>query len=164
MNVFIVAAVSADGFIARDANQPANWTSKEDKKVFVSLTKRAGVMVMGHNTYKTIGKALPGRRTIVYSSTPISDEGVEVTDEKPTELLTRLGKEGYQEVAIVGGQKIYDLFLTANVVDELYITLEPKLFGSGLSLFSSSVDTDLQLHNVAKLNDATLLLHYEVQK
>lgn len=162
MNVFIIAAVSADGFIAREANQPANWTSKEDKKVFVALTKRAGVMIMGRTTYETIGKALPGRRNIVYSSKPIDNPDIEVTDEEPAELLKRLEAEGHSEVAICGGQSVYDMFLKDGLVHEIFLTLEPKLFGTGMSLFSSSVDTDLNLKNVAKLNNATLLLEYEV--
>lgn len=164
MKTFIIAAVSADGFIAREANQPANWTSKEDKKVFVSLTKRAGVIIMGRTTYETIGKALPGRRNIVYSSKHVEAEGVEVTDEKPADLLKRLAAEGHEEVAICGGQSIYNMFLSAGLVDEIYLTLEPKLFGTGLSVFNSSVDIDLSLQNVAKLNDATLLLQYGVIK
>nr|AIA11927.1 Dihydrofolate reductase [uncultured bacterium] len=163
MNVFLIAAISADGFIARDAHQPANWTSKEDKKVFVELTKRARVMIMGRNTFETIGRALPGRRNIVYSSKPIDVEGIEVTNEKPTTLLEKLENEGYQEVAICGGQKIYDLFLAEGLVNTLYLTLEPKLFGNGLSIAKTSVDVDLHLKDVSKLNDDTLLLEYEVQ-
>jgi dihydrofolate reductase len=164
MKVILIAAISADGFIARDANQLADWTSKEDKKVFVRLTKQAGVMVMGRNTFDTIGRALPGRHSIVYSSRSIDNPDVEITDEKPKELLKRLENESYDEVAICGGQAVYDMFLREYLVDELYLTLEPTLFGSGMSLARTISNTNLKLLDTTKLNDDTLLLHYEVQK
>jgi len=67
MNVFIITAISADGFIARDSHHPAVWTSKEDKKRFVEITKRAGVVIMGLNTFRTLPKPLKDRLNIVYS-------------------------------------------------------------------------------------------------
>jgi dihydrofolate reductase len=164
MKVTLIAALSADGFIARDAHQPADWTSKEDKKVFVELTKRAGVIVMGRNTYDTIGRALPGRRMIVYTSKELDNRDVETTQEKPADLIHRLGHDGYTEVAICGGRAVYDMFLAEGLVDTLYLTLEPKLFGSGLSLGHTPANTDLKLSKLTKLNDDTLLLQYEVQK
>ena len=164
MKIILIAAVTADGFIARDSNQLADWTSKEDKQVFVGLTKQAGVMIMGRNTYETIGRALPGRKTIVYTSKPLDNAEVQVTQAEPSELISQLAKEGFEEVAICGGQQIYDLFLSKGLVDEIYLTIEPKIFGSGISLALSSNDLDLHLLESDKLNDDTLLLRYEVKK
>ena len=164
MKVFLIAAMSADGFIAQTSDQLADWTSKEDKQLFVKLTKEAGVMVMGSRTFATIGRALPGRRTIVYTSRPeeIIIEGVETTGEPPTQLVERLEKEGIQALAICGGATIYDLFLRAGVVDELYLTIEPLLFGRGVPLLREAFDAKLSLLETEKLNGDTVLLHYKV--
>lgn len=164
MKVFIIAAITTDGFIALERNHPADWTSKEDKKLFVELTKRAGVVIMGRNTYETIGKALPHRLNIVYTSRPLDNPQVQTTQENPEDLIRRLEQEGYQEVAVCGGQVVYDLFLKSNMVDEIYMTIEPKLFGVGISLAKSFMKTDLKLINYKKLNDDTLNLHYKVVK
>lgn len=166
MRVFIIAAVTADGFIARYPGHPATWTSKEDKKHYVSLTKEAGVMVMGSRTFATIGRALPGRRTIVYTSRPesIDVEGVETTDEPPAALINRLRTEGAAGVAIAGGSQIYDLFMQAGLVKDLYLTVEPKFFGTGINLFNKKLDIDLSLDEIRQLNEHTLLLHYKVIK
>jgi dihydrofolate reductase len=51
MKVFLIAAVTADGFIGRDASHLADWTSPEDKKLFRKLTTEAGVVVMGSKTF-----------------------------------------------------------------------------------------------------------------
>jgi len=162
MKAFIIAALSADGYIAHNAHELTDWTSKEDKKLFVELTKRAGVMVMGRSTFDTIGRALPGRKTVVYSSRPVEAEGVEVTQEPPQQLLARLSAEGYGEVAIVGGRSIYNQFLEAGVVDELYLTIEPLVLGSGVNLATIPKTMQLKLKELRKLNDDTVLVRYKV--
>ncbi len=166
MKVFLIAAITADGFIGRGAYHTADWTSPEDKKLFVRLTKEAGVMVFGSRTFETIGRALPGRRTIVYTSQPskITAEGVEATSESPTDLVKRLETEGAPGLAVCGGASIYSLFMHAGVVEELYITVEPLLFGQGLPLFGDKLETTLRLLDTSKLNDNAVLLHYAVEK
>jgi dihydrofolate reductase len=165
MKVFIIAAMSADGFIARREDDiSTDWTSKEDRKLFVELTKQAGVMVMGSTTYHTIGRPLPGRRNIVYNRTPIDHEGVETTSESPAELVKRLESEGHSELAVCGGATIYDMFLQAGVVDELYLSIEPVLFATGVPLLKGGGGKELRLLDHKKLNDNTILMHYEVKK
>lgn len=162
MRVSIIAAISADGFIAREQNELANWTSKEDKKLFVELTKRAGVMVMGGTTYRTIGRALPGRRNIVYSRSPIDQDGIEATQEAPADLIKRLEKDGFSEVTICGGSAIYDMFLQAGLVTDIYLTVEPLLFGSGVSLARSGLKTHMSVVETRKLTPDVLFVHYAV--
>lgn len=163
MKVFLIAAISVDGYIGPDHTHTSlEWTSKEDTKLFVHLTKEAGVVVMGGSTYRTIGKPLKGRRNIVYSHSSIEQEGVEVTQEDPKELVARLAGEGHAQLAVCGGQSIYDMFLQAGIVDELYLTVEPIIFGKGLPLTSARMP--LELIRSENLNPNTLLLHYRVKK
>lgn len=164
MNVFIIAAVSLDGMIGRDSGHGADWTSKEDKKLFKELTKQAGVIVMGSKTFKTIGRALPDRRNIVMTRSPDDSypEGVEPTNEAPEQLLARLEQEGATSVAICGGAEIYYLFMQHQLVDELYITVEPVVFGTGVPLFRNTLNTKLQLSESRQLNKNCVLLHYKV--
>lgn len=164
MKTFIIAALTADGFIARNSNHLADWTSKEDKQFFTQKTKEAGVVVMGLNTFKTIGRPLPMRHNIVYAPPETHLEGVEVTQKEPRELLKDLESRGYSKVAICGGSTIYTMFMEAGVVDTLYLTLEPVIFGYGLTLFNKQLDAKLQLKSQNRLNDQTLLLEYQVIK
>ena len=166
MNVFIIAAITIDGFIGRSSGHIADWTGKADKQVFVRITKEAGVVVMGSRTFATIGRALPGRRTIVYTSNPekINADGVETTNETPADLLDRLNKEGAKGVAICGGATIYSLFMDSGLVNEMYLTIVPVLFGQGVPLFDSSLDVKLHLHKSTPLKDDALLLHYGIEK
>lgn len=164
MKTVLVAAITADGFIGRTSDHLADWTGKADKKLFVAVTKQAGAMVMGSKTFATIGRALPGRRTIIYTSHPerITAEGVETTSETPRELVARLGREGAPGLAIAGGASVYRQFMEAGVVDELYLTVAPLVFGSGVPLFSGELDIKLELLESTKLDENTVLLHYKV--
>ena len=166
MNVFIIAALSADGFIARNTTELADWTSNEDKKLFVRLTKAAGIMIMGATTFHTIGRALPDRHTIVYTKHPesITISEVETTSEDPRILIERLAAQGAKAVAICGGSSIYSLFMESGLVDELYLTIEPTLFGSGIPLFTSPLTSNLRLLSSENLSENVLLLHYAVIK
>lgn len=163
MKVFAIVAQTADGFIARHSSELANWTSKEDKKLFVELTKQAGVMVMGSHTYATISQALPGRRNIVYTTHEISDAGIETTQEAPAKLVERLQAEGHEELAVIGGQAVYNMFFEAQLISEIYITIEPLMFGDGMKLLKNPADIHLKLIEYKTLNDNALMAHYKVK-
>ncbi|GAC1386847.1 MAG: dihydrofolate reductase [Candidatus Saccharimonadales bacterium] len=166
MNVFIIAALTADGFIAEHSDHPADWTSREDKQLFVDLTKQAGVMVMGSRTFATIGRALPDRQTIVYTNHPesITVPGVQTTDLPPKQLLDQIQGTSANAVAICGGSSIYRQFLGADVVDELFLTIEPVLFGQGVTLVDQALEIKLSLMESRPLNQSTVLLHYKIIK
>lgn len=168
MKTYIIAAMTADGCIARHDNQSSlDWTSAEDKAMYRQATKAAGVMVMGSRTFATIGRSLPGRKTVVYTSRPEALQGieaVEATTEAPIDLLRRLESEGFQEVAICGGASVYHQFLAAGVVDELHLTIEPLVFGKGVRLFDAAVDAKLRLQDVRHLSEDTLQLIYSVDR
>lgn len=164
MKVFLIAALSADGFIAKNSSHLAtDWTSKEDKKFFSEKTKKARVVVMGSTTYETFLKPLKDRLHIVYSRSK-AYEGVETIQKPPTELIMELKGRGYEEVAICGGASIYTQFMEANLIQTLYLTVEPVLFGQGVSLFTKPIDQKLVLVSSEKLNNqGTFLLEYGVR-
>jgi dihydrofolate reductase len=166
MRTVIVAAITADGFIGRSSDHLADWTGKADKKLFVDVTKSLGTMVMGSRTFATINRALPGRKTIVYTTHPgsITVDGVETTQEAPETLVARLEKEGAEGLAVVGGATIYGQFMAAGVVDELYLSVAPLAFGTGIPLFNTELEAKFQLLECTNLDADTILLHYKVVK
>ena len=165
MNVSIIAALTADGLIGRNAHHVADWTTPEDKRHFVQITKQAGAVVMGAKTFATIGRALPGRRTIVYTSRPetIRAEGVETTAEPAADLVARLASEGHEGLTVCGGAQIYSLFMEAGLVNELYLNVHPLLFGQGVGLFNGPLESELLLQAATPQPGGTVLLHYVVK-
>lgn len=163
IEIFIIVATSMDGFIAKDSKEPStNWTSKEDKQHFVEKTKDAGAIIMGLNTFNTIGRALPKRRNIVYSPNKIDVDNIETTTLPPNDLIKKLEEEGVKKVAICGGSTIYTMFLNSGLVNKIYLTIEPVIFGSGMKLFTDSIPTNLKLINQEKRGE-TLFLEYELK-
>jgi len=167
MKVVALVAHTIDGFIARDSKEFIDWSSKEDKKMFVALTKKGGVIVMGSNTYKTIGKPLKERLNVVLTSKAKklkSQDGVlEYWDAKPKQVVEKLTKRGFKVVYLIGGAHTYTKFLRAKLVDELWVTIEPVIFGSGLSNFTESFyNVKCSLTGINKLNSNTVQLKYKL--
>jgi len=170
MKVFLIVVSTADGFIAKDAGHTAMmWTSMDDKKHFVELTKRAGVIVMGSTTFKTMPKPLKDRLNIVYSRNPDSidkADNVEVTNASPAELIASLEARDYSEVAICGGSQIYTNFIKSGLVNTIYLTIEPVIFGQGINIFSEIVGSangqKITLVNSRTTEGGTLFLEYTI--
>ena len=165
MKTFIISCLTADGYIGKHSTHAAMWTSKEDKKRFVELSKRARVVIMGQNTWKTLGgRPLKDRLNIVYSPERLADmpETVEIISKTPAELLKELENRGFTEAAICGGSMIYTMFMKSGMVNKLYLTIEPIVFGNGVRLFKEEMDFKLKLVNSIQTENGALLLEYEV--
>ncbi|MDO8575841.1 MAG: dihydrofolate reductase family protein [bacterium] len=66
-------------------------------------------------------------------------------------------------MAVLGGTQTYTYFLENDLLDEIYLTIEPVVFGRGLNLFESSkgINASFHLESTKQLNDnGSLLLHY----
>lgn len=170
--VILLVAMSADGFIApldQEKLPSTVWTSSEDKKFFTEKTKVIGTLIMGSKTFETIGRALPGRLSMVMTSRPknyveFNDPNLIFTNQSPEEILTELSKQGIKQVALCGGASIYNLFLQKNLVDKMFITVEPHVFGEGIKLFDQKVTEKFKLLKQSKLNEkGTLLLEYQLK-
>jgi len=167
MKVILVMAVTADGMIARNSMQLVDWTGKADKKYFIHITREAGAMIMGSKTFDTIGKILPGRKNIVMTrdKTRISqDRGLIFTDQSPGEIVKDLQAEGFESAALIGGSVVNTLFMKENLINEIHVTIVPRLFGKGLSLFNKSLDARLELLDVREIDNSHVLLKYLVKK
>ncbi|MFZ2681523.1 MAG: dihydrofolate reductase family protein [Patescibacteria group bacterium] len=166
MKVTLIAAISADGKIAEHVDQSSmDWTSKEDKQFFIDKTKEIGVVVMGRKTFSTFNRALKGRRLLVLTKDPSKEKpmpGVEFSNLEPHELVAKLESEGVTDLAVAGGASIYGQFLAAGLVTEVFLTLEPILFGGGVPLAQGFARVALRFQSVKQLNSHTLLLHYLV--
>ena len=169
MKTVLLMAITLDGKIAKHATQLADWTSHADKKVFVAETKKAGVIVMGETTYNTIGRPLPRRLNVVLSLEPEKHQNIpdslEFIKATPKEVLALLEKRGFETVIIGGGASVNGSFLKANLIDEIWLTIEPKIFGEGMSLFNGAdVNTGLELISVEKIDTNVLQVRYKVIK
>ncbi len=167
MKVILLMALTADGLIARGSMELVDWTGKADKKYFVHITRKAGVMIMGSKTFDTIGKVLPGRKNIVMTrdKTRISkNEDLIFTHQTPGEVIRDLTAQGFKSAAVIGGSVVNTLFMKENLIDEIHITMVPRIFGKGLSLFQESLDIQLELMDASGIDKGHILMKYRVKK
>mgnify|MGYP001619326673 CR=1 FL=1 len=167
MKTIIYCAVTLNGKIAKGQSDSIDWTTKEDKKLFAVETKKAGVVVMGHNTFRSIGQPLKDRLNVVLTSKNKDSENLpgllEYTSQKPEQILETLKGRGFKKVFVIGGSVINTLFLKENLVDEVWITLAPRIFGYGINLVSDEhLEKKLNLLSVEKLKEDLLLLKYKL--
>ncbi len=85
-----------------------------------------------------------------------------MTQKDPAELLGDLEARGFKEVAICGGSHIYSMFMKAKLVDTLYLTIEPIIFGKGVRLFDEDLLAHLKLVACGQTESGALLLEYSV--
>jgi len=169
IKVIFIVAISADGRIAESQEQlTLSWTSKDDTVFFVRKTRELGALVMGRKTFETIGKPLDGRLTVVMTKSPeaytrYQEDGVlEFTDMPPAAILENLSKRGYSAVAVVGGSLVYSCFLRDGLVDEIYLTIEPVMFGRGILFAEEFEKISMRLLDVSRLGKHSVLIHYGV--
>ena len=98
-------------------NNTLPWRCPEDLKHFKALTM-GHPMIMGRKTFDSIGKALPGRTTVIITrNKSLSIEGC-VMAHSLQEAINKCA--GDEEIFIVGGAELYAQSLA--LVDKLYIT------------------------------------------
>ena len=52
------------------------------------------------------------------------------------------------------------MFMKAGLVQTIYVTVEPMLFGEGMGIFNTELEVKLQLASFKKLSGNVLLLEY----
>lgn len=168
MKIIMIVAISADGKVAKNTTQKStDWTSNADKKLFIKTTKNSGVVIMGRTTYQTIGIPLKNRLNIILTSTPNNYSNIEnlleFHNKTPIQIKTYLENKGFDTAVLCGGTKTYTDFIKANCVDEIYLTIEPKLFGNGIPLFNKiDLNINLNLQSIQKIGDNSIFIKWKV--
>ncbi len=173
-----IAAITLDGKIAKDKKHLSNWTSREDKIFMRALLDKCDVIIVGNNTYKTAKGPLSKRNCIVFSRSvnKLISKSVKLVycNPKKVDVKKLIRDRGYKRIAILGGAQTYSYCLKNKMLDELYLTIEPLVFGSGINLFDECIldkksrPTEIlkkfwrvKLISIKKLNrKGSLLLHY----
>ena len=110
------------GIIGIDNKMP--WHIPEELKYFKKITENS-IVIMGKNTYKSIGYALPNRINIIVSSKSDIQDKLNVHVRKNLEealgLAEALGHQFQKNIFIIGGASIYEQ--TTSYITKTYITV-----------------------------------------
>ena len=120
--IALIAAMTPERVIGKEGRIP--WKIPGEQLRFKELTM-GHIVVMGRRTYEEIGRPLPGRRTIVVSTTKNFDQpGCRTASSLAEALALAAGEDVY----ISGGSRLYEEALP--LADVLYLTeIEKKIEG-----------------------------------
>ena len=106
MKITLVAAIASNNVIGKENSLP--WNIPEDLKRFKQMTS-GNTILMGRKTFDSIGRPLPNRQNIVMTKDENFDqEGIKVINDFDEAL--ELIKESNDDIFVIGGSKIYELF------------------------------------------------------
>ena len=152
MKNIVYIATSEDGFIATkeggiDWLNECTPVDENDKRFFgfEKLMSSVDGLIMGRNTYEKVlsfGVEWPYSKKVFVLSTTLNKvdpklEGkVEIVKGELLEIIKDLNKKGLENFYIDGGKTIQS-FLKLNLIDEMIITIVPKILNAGIPLFEN---------------------------
>lgn len=174
MKIILVFVTTLDGKITRWGDEDVkSWSSEEDKEHFRKLWHDAKLIVMGSATWDAETITASEKRKVIVMTQRVDEYKdqmfpgcIQFMDESPASLAEQLAAEGYEEMLLVGGARLATSFLKENLVDEIILTIEPRIFGTGGNFVAEkSLDIFLELLECTQMNkQGTLVIRYKVLK
>lgn len=167
---------SVDGKVA--VKKPGYWPigSKKDYETLLELRAFADCLIHGKNLYKEFGsitkKSLkrPDFRNLRESLSKNPKLPYIVGSHNLKGLSKDLYKKGYRNILVEGGPTLLASFLKENLMDEIFLTIAPKIYGTLEKttknlveghLFPPNQIKHLKLISVKKIKDE-LFLRYSL--
>jgi len=167
--VILFMAMTVNGYIAKE-NGDTPW-SDEVWDGYCDFVKKRGNIIVGKRTYEIMDdagefKKLANPFTIVVSHSPDGKENEgTVFVSSPRQAIEVMHEKGFKEIVVAGGSELNAGFLKDGLLDEIYLDVEPLIFGTGIRLFAETkAEAKLELIKISKLSKNTLRLHYQVRK
>jgi dihydrofolate reductase len=173
MKTIVIFVTTLDGKITKWGDPHVmRWSSSEDQQYFRKIWNDSPLIIMGSSTFD-FDPIKPSSKSLLHIMTrnPEKYEKYEVpgelefSSETPEELVKRFGAQ-FEQMLVVGGPHVATSFFKDGMVDELWLTLEPKIFGEGGNFaVGEDLDVELSLLSMEKINErGTLILKYHVLK
>ena len=174
MKTILIFVSSLDGKVTKWGEPNVrSWSSHQDQDYYKKVWSESRLIVMGSSTFNAdTFNPSQGHLIIIMTRHPDSYKSFEIpgqmefTNETPAELYSRFTTKGYPQMLVVGGPHIATSFLKEELIDELWLTIEPKIFGMGGNFATDAeLDINLRLIQSEKVNDqGTLITKYTVLK
>lgn len=169
MKIILYMAMTANGYIAKE-NDDTPWSDGEFN-AYYDFVKKRGNIILGKKTYEIMGeenefeKLGNPMKVIVSNSASERQNSKTVFASSPKKAIEVLKQKGFDEIVVGGGSALNGGFLKECLIDEIYLNVEPLIFGRGVKLFAET-DTNIKLEllETSNLSKNTLRLHYKVLK
>ena len=174
MRIILIFVSTLDGKVTKWGDPHVKlWSSHQDQDYYKKVWNESRLIVMGSNTFKAEPlNPSPNHQLIIMTGHPAKYESLEITgqieftNESPPELTARFKRKGHKQMLVIGGAHVATSFLKEQLIDELWLTFEPKIFGTGGNFVTGEkLDINLRLIDCEKVNEqGTLITKYAVLK
>jgi dihydrofolate reductase len=170
MKVIINFAPTVNGMLNKGANDDYSWISQESWDDYKRVSQECGCVVMGRGTYELMSPKdfYEGVLYVVMThdtSLKSDNSHVMFSLQSSKEVLKELEKKGFNKVCLGGGSKLACSFLKEALVDEVYLNIEPRIFGKGLPMvFPDNFTVNLELIEVKTFDKDTVRVRYRVKR
>ncbi|MED4128536.1 MULTISPECIES: dihydrofolate reductase family protein [Shouchella] len=170
--VILFIATSLDGYIATK-EEKLDWlfaVEGEGDNGFSNFYQTVDTVVMGRKTFDWIKNEMDeypyqDKESYVFTrSKTLAHSHAQFTNEKVKTFLTTLKQQEGEAIWLVGGGDLLKTCLEEKLVDEIIVTVAPKMIGEGIALFQEGdYHVNLNLLGVQTFNQF-VELHYKVEK
>ena len=168
MKVVLYMAITVNGFIAKE-DDDTSWISKAEWDSYSLAVRTAGNLIVGHRTYEILTKQPEFSEFKDVKLVIVAEKDFQTLNSNhlvahsPKEALALL--DDFEQVVVAGGGGLNAGFMKENLIDELYLDVEPIAFGTGIRLFhGDDFEAKLKLVETRKLSSNEIQLHYRVMK
>jgi dihydrofolate reductase len=172
MKIVLVFVATLDGKVTKWGDPiVTSWSSQKDKEYFREIWNDSRLIVMGSTSFRSTRlKPSPEHLLVVMTRDPSKYKEKEVpgqlefSDESPSRLAKRFETDGIEQMVVIGGSHVATSFFKDHLIDELWLTIEPRIFGTGGNFVTEEkLDIDLHLISCEKVNEqGTLITKYAV--
>ncbi len=136
--VILYMATSLDGMIAK-SDDDTSWISKEEWDSYSLAVWTAGNLIVGHRIYGILTKQPEFSEFKDIKLVIVAQDNFQtlasnhLVAHSPKEALKLL--KDFKEVIVAGGGALNASFTEENLIDEIFIDIEPIILGKGILLF-----------------------------
>jgi dihydrofolate reductase len=164
-------ASSLDNFISRK-DGGVDWLFMDQDYGMKEFFASVDVAVMGRKTYDKAlelspnGLSFPGMKTYVFSHLMAKgkQENIEVVSEPPETWVKSIRATPGKDIWLVGGGEMVREFLQKRLVNQIGISIHPRLLGDGIPLYAQPYpETELELIRSKQYPSGLVQLFYRLK-
>lgn len=162
-------AISVNGMIAK-SDDNTSWITPEEWRSYSLFVRKAGNLIVGRRTYEILTKQpefaeFKDIKLVVVSKKQDINlvSRKHLIAESPKKALTFL--KNFKRIVVAGGGTLNNSFLEENLIDEIYLDVEPIIITTGIPLFKGKEFVkNLKFINQQKISENEIQLHYTIVK
>ncbi len=164
-------ASSLDSYISRK-DGGVDWLFMDQDYGMKAFFDSVDVAVMGRKTYAKAlelspnGVQFPGMKSYVFSHLMPKgrQENIEVVSDPPETWLKSIRARAGKDIWLVGGGEMVREFLQKKLVNEIGISIHPRLLGDGVPLYAQPYpETELEMVRSKQYPSGLLQVFYRVK-